>query len=413
MSKKHVVAAFGSAALLCAVCVSKSVADILKELACHDEVIQHGIETLIPAKEVNSLFGATNVDHFISSFGSKIDAPVWNGVVFFGGRYRLSLKVPISIDYEKCRLNRATDSVIVYINEVTKVEISTSGGAEATLKGGIGKLSESDWKKLVTHGGDWSVVGVPILTNAPPIRNFDEYVRQSREPIRNRKEGFDNPIREALETLEALRNRKGELPDTKHDSKNTSNLRLGPSNELECHEKLVRQGVETLILPEEVNSLFGTTNVDHFISKFASKTQIPVWHSVAYFAGRYRLVLQVPISIDYQKCKLNGAIDSAMVQISEIARVNISKPEIAGATLEGQWTLHQNEWKWLVKNKGDWSVVKVPIQMYDDPVKGFAEYVRQERGRPIRNRQEDFDKPIRKAIDALRYPTGGPAQKEE
>ena len=161
--------------------------------------------------------------------------------------------------------------------------------------------------------------------------------------------------------------------------------------------------METLILPGEVNALFGTTNVDHFISKFGSKTQTPVWHSVTYFAGRYRLALQVPIAIDYEKCKLNGAMNSAMVEISEITKVKISKPEIAGTTTKGQWLLSENEWKWLVKNKGDWSVVKVPI-LTNAPVNGFEEYVRQERARPIHNRQEDFDKPIRRAIDALRYP---------
>src|SRR5438128_1801069 len=102
-------------------------ADILKVLECHDKVVQHGIETLSFAQEVNSLFGVTNVDHFISSFGSNTHAPIWNSVTYFAGRYRLSLKVPIAIDYDKCRLIGATDSaMVVQINEVIKVELSTS-----------------------------------------------------------------------------------------------------------------------------------------------------------------------------------------------------------------------------------------------------------------------------------------------
>src|SRR6266498_469924 len=82
-------------------------ADILKVLECHDKVVQHGIETLTFAQEVNSLFGATNVDHFISKFGSKTFMPGWNSVTYFGGRYRLLLQVPIAIDYNKCKLNGA------------------------------------------------------------------------------------------------------------------------------------------------------------------------------------------------------------------------------------------------------------------------------------------------------------------
>src|SRR2546430_9815121 len=104
-------------------------ADILKVLECHDKVVQHGIETLSLAREVNSLFGASNVDHFISNFGSKIHTPVWHSLVFFGGRYRLSLEVPVAIDYENCILNGATESAVVYVNEVTEVDISTDGGA--------------------------------------------------------------------------------------------------------------------------------------------------------------------------------------------------------------------------------------------------------------------------------------------
>jgi len=53
---------------------------------------------------------------------------------------------------------------------------------------------------LVKNNGDWSVVKVPILTNAP-VKGFDEYVRQVRGPIRNRQEGFDKPIKEAIEAL--------------------------------------------------------------------------------------------------------------------------------------------------------------------------------------------------------------------
>jgi hypothetical protein len=57
-------------------------------------------------------------------------------------------------------------------------------------------------------------VKVPILTNAP-VKGFDEYVRQGREPIRNRQEGFDKPIKK---TIEGLRNSQGGA-DRKEDKK--------------------------------------------------------------------------------------------------------------------------------------------------------------------------------------------------
>ncbi len=370
-------------------------ADILQVLECHDKVVQHGVETLSFAKEANLLFGVTNVDHFISSFGSKTHSPVWNSVTYFSGRYTFSLQVPISIDYVNCKLNGATGAVGIQINETIKVDISTSGIAGATEKGQW-RLNDSEWKRLVSNKGDWSVVNVPILTNAP-VKGFDEFVRQGREPIRNRKEGFDNPIRQALQTM---RDRKSPPPEANKDTQTANNPAVAHLNELECYDKVVRQGVATLIFPRDVESLFGATNVDHFISKFGGKTQTPVWHSVTYFGGRYRLILQVPIVIDYEKCQLRGAMNSSDLLIDEITKVDLSKPGVTGATTKGQWQLGENEWKWLLKNKGDWSVVKVPIRT-DAPVKGFEDYVRRERERPVRNRQEDFDKPIRQAIDVF------------
>jgi hypothetical protein len=175
------------------------------------------------------------------------------------------------------------------------------------------------------------------------------------------------------------------------------NLQADILKELECHDKVVREGIESLIMPKEVESLFGTTNVDHFISNFGSKATTPVWNSTAYFSGRYVLTLQIPILIDDEKCRLLGATNSAVVQINEVVKVELSTSGIAGATMKGQWRLNENQWKWLVKNKGDWSVVKIPI-LTNAPVKGFAEFERQVRA-PIRDRKKGFDAPVKKALE--------------
>ena len=124
-------------ACLTVVAMNLHTAEILKVLECHDRVVQHGMETLDFAREVNSLFGATNVDHFISNFESKTHAPVWNSVTYFLGRYTFTLQVPISIDYE----------------------------------GGIGKLDDKQWKKLVANAGDWSARSSP-----PSVTGFSSSI---------------------------------------------------------------------------------------------------------------------------------------------------------------------------------------------------------------------------------------------
>lgn len=388
--------------VLTLVAIRVHAASMLEILECHDKVISNGAATLSVPKEVQSILGATNVDHFISEFGTA--TPVWNSVGYFEGRYTFSLKLPIKIDYEKCKVIEASGSVFVQINETVKVEISTSGVAGAVEKGQW-RLNGEQWKLLVANKGDWSTVQIPILTNSP-VAGFDEYERQVRAPIRDRKKGFDDVIRKTLADL-----RKQQADKSNAGKKIDSDLKPGPPPKgAACYDELLRQGMEASLLPREVESLFGTANVDHLISKPESATQTPVWHSVAYFSGRYRLLLQFPILIDHDKCKFKGAINSAMVQIDEIAKVEISKDGVAKAAMKGQWRLNENEWKWLVKNKGDWSVVKVPI-LTNAPVKGFDEYVQQERARPVGTRQEDFDKPIRQVIDALRYPGVGSDRK--
>ena len=60
---------------------------------------------------------------------------------------------------------------------------------------------------------------------------------------------------------------------------------------LECHDKVVKDGIQNLTLPNEVESLFGTSNVDHFISEFGSRRHSAIWNSVAYFNCRYRFTV--------------------------------------------------------------------------------------------------------------------------
>ncbi|MBI2928255.1 MAG: hypothetical protein HYY24_21510 [Verrucomicrobia bacterium] len=181
----------------------------LKEFECHDEAVEHAVDTLTFPKEVETLFGATNVDHFIRPFTG---AAVWNSAAYFAGRYTLELRVPIAIDYEHCRVKDVLGSVEVEIREVIKVDFyGRSGAPGATLKG-YWRLNENEWRSLVKNGGNWSVVNVPIVSNAP-VKGFDAYANSVRDPIRYRKENFDRPVREAWEALRKRGTKTNTTPD--------------------------------------------------------------------------------------------------------------------------------------------------------------------------------------------------------
>lgn len=169
----------------------------LKEFECHDKAVDHGLATLTFPKEVETLFGATNVDHFIQPFTGSA---VWNSAAYFAGRYTFELRVPIAIDYEHCRVKNILGPPEIWIDEVTKVDFSRSGAPGARLEGGHWRLNENEWNSLVKNGGNWSVVKVTIVSNAP-VKGFDAYANSIREPIRYRKDNFDKPVREAWEDL--------------------------------------------------------------------------------------------------------------------------------------------------------------------------------------------------------------------
>ena len=119
-------------------------------------------------------------------------------VGYFEGLYMLSFQFPIQIDSPNCKLIGRTnnDRLLIQINEVTEVNISSSGIAGATMKGQW-RLTEPQWKVLVTNGGNWTAIGIPIVTNSP-ISGFQEYERQRRAPVRDRKKNFDDPVRRAI-----------------------------------------------------------------------------------------------------------------------------------------------------------------------------------------------------------------------
>ena len=145
---------------------------------------------------------------------------------------------------------------------------------------------------------------------------------------------------------------------------------------IKCHDKVVRDAVTRFRFPKEMNSFFGATNIDHFISNFGSPNHIATWDSTTFFAGRYRLSLQVPILIDYKKCSFIGAAGKAVVYIHEVTGIEFSKSGLAGAIEDGQWILTQDDWDTFVRSKGDWAKVKVPI-LTNAPVKDFDKFVKQ------------------------------------
>jgi hypothetical protein len=123
------------------------------------------------------LYGSA--DHFITHFGFRsAKTNVWNTEVFFGGRFRLTLQVPVTINY-RARQIAVVGKPCFCLNEVASVHVSDSGRVSAKYGQSV-TFSEDQWQKIYKSRGDLSAVGVNMHKGG--IVDFDALVTAIRRP---------------------------------------------------------------------------------------------------------------------------------------------------------------------------------------------------------------------------------------
>ena len=149
------------------------------QMSDYIQTVKSGINSLPWPKEMEALFGEG--DHFITHYGFKPGPKEWTTEVFFGGRYTLSLKVDVDVDYKTQTIKTSVSTPKFYLFEVGSVQRGARGVEGADISNQW-ILDEAKWKKLVQAKGDWSVLEIPVKTNSP-VQDFDEYVRGLRAPV--------------------------------------------------------------------------------------------------------------------------------------------------------------------------------------------------------------------------------------
>lgn len=142
----------------------------------HQEFAKNGIAQIQPAAEMDKLF--EDCRHYIVYSGSE-SVSTWNATAYFGGRYELTMQVPVEIKSE------SHGSVIgepkFYLNEVESVSVSPSGQIGATYSASI-HFDYEQWQKVVSSGGDFSEIGFTVKPTAvPDFPKFANAGRQSGE----------------------------------------------------------------------------------------------------------------------------------------------------------------------------------------------------------------------------------------
>ena len=120
-----------------------------------------------------------STDHMITHFGMWGGGDnIWNTESHFGGRYTLTMQVPITIDY-------ANDTFVISgplnVWLFDALTCTRNGRTSYKLDGsGQRQFGEADIQKLIAHNWDWGVVGVSI--NPQPVQYFEISEAMTRAP---------------------------------------------------------------------------------------------------------------------------------------------------------------------------------------------------------------------------------------
>jgi hypothetical protein len=139
----------------------------------HQEFARNGVSQIEPARQMEELF--ENCRHFITYTGPE-GISTWDAEAYFGGRYHLSLQVPVEI--ESATRGRVIGEPRFYLWEVESVSISPSGQVHTSFVGsGQLEFGRAEWLRIVAADGVFGAIGYHIKTG-PPIPNFEAYARR-------------------------------------------------------------------------------------------------------------------------------------------------------------------------------------------------------------------------------------------
>ena len=135
----------------------------------HPEFAAKAPEHVAPAAEMDRLF--PRCKHFLS-YGAG-DVPLVNSVAYFGGRYQLTMQVPVSI--ESATKGAATAPPRFLLYEVKSFTFHPTGEVSGIRYSDQRGFGRAEWDRFVASGGDLTVLGLD--PKAPPLPDFDRLGR--------------------------------------------------------------------------------------------------------------------------------------------------------------------------------------------------------------------------------------------
>jgi hypothetical protein len=139
----------------------------------HQEFAVNGLDQIEPAAQMDQTFD--DCRHYIVYSGPD-SVSTWNSSAYFGGRYALTMQVPVKI--KSATSGKVIGEPRFYLNEVRSVAVHPNGVVSTSFARDL-KFGPTRWKKVFEANGDFAVIGFQVKTG-PPVKNFAAFARASR-----------------------------------------------------------------------------------------------------------------------------------------------------------------------------------------------------------------------------------------
>ena len=147
----------------------------------YDELLATGLDRIPVVREFCGLY--PDAEHIVGKALRDIDG--WQIVYEWISRspmyerYVVWLVVAISIDPDGS-LSELTKPE-VYVVEISEIIRSRNEYRGPSWKFGWAELEDGEWEQLVESGGDYSAIGLELITDAP-VERFTEFYVDTRPP---------------------------------------------------------------------------------------------------------------------------------------------------------------------------------------------------------------------------------------
>lgn len=129
------------------------------------DAILHGIETIPHARQFHGLYPKAYWS--ISRFGGKPGDQSMRAQILLYDRHYFTLRMKVDIDPRLPKIIAHSEPSFIF-EEVSVADIAHNGNYHFSYNSGNGHtLTEKQWLQLVTANGDFSAIGITVITNQP------------------------------------------------------------------------------------------------------------------------------------------------------------------------------------------------------------------------------------------------------